>query len=62
VLRTETLAALGASPAEQTATTLGGHAGAETVGARAMQITGIECTFHSDNALRVAGENFGLKQ
>jgi hypothetical protein len=45
-LRTESLAAHGATPGKQAAAALGGHAGTKTMGARAVQIAGIECTFH----------------
>jgi hypothetical protein len=62
MLRTESLAALGATPGEQAATALGGHAGAKTVGARAMQITGIECSFHSGTSAEFGAENFWRKQ
>ena len=47
-LRTEALAALGTATREQTASALGGHAGAEAVCAGAVQVARVECTFHSD--------------
>jgi hypothetical protein len=48
-LGAEPLAALGASPAQQATAALGGHAGAKTMGAGAMQIAGIECAFHGSS-------------
>ncbi len=46
-LRTETLEAFGAAPGQQATARLGGHASTEAVGAGAVQIAGVECTFHS---------------
>jgi hypothetical protein len=55
-LRTESLAALGAPPSKQPPAALRGHAGAEAVGAGAMQITRIECTFHSTGVGKAFGQ------
>ncbi len=55
---TEALAALRATASQQPAAALGGPARAETRGSGAVQITGIECTFHS----ATSGKNHGANQ
>src|ERR1700730_8879807 len=47
-LRTEALAALRAAPSQCPTAALGRHAGAKAVSAGAVQIAGIEGTFHSE--------------
>ena len=49
----EDLAALCAATVEDLAAALGGHAGAETVGALALQYAGLECSFHDFNPNKV---------
>jgi len=46
-LRAEALAAFRTATGQQTTTGFRGHARPEPVGARSVQVTGIECTFHS---------------
>jgi len=61
-LRQEPLAAALPAPGEDGTPIPGLHAGAKTVGARAMQITGIECSFHSGTSAEFGAENFWRKQ
>jgi len=44
--RAESRAALGTAAAQNLASSLGGHAGAESVGALAAQVAGLKCAFH----------------
>ena len=46
-LEGQTLAATGATTVENSAATLGCHAGTETVSASAFDYAGLECSFHS---------------
>jgi len=45
-LRAKPRAALGAAAAQDLAAGLGGHTGAESMGALAAQIAGLKCAFH----------------
>jgi len=55
-LRTEALAALGASTRQQSAAALGGHARAKSMSTSTVQIAGIESTFHSATRAKTAGQ------
>jgi hypothetical protein len=53
----EALAALRAAASQQSTAALGGHPCPEPVGPRAMQITGVECTFHSATSGNLRGKS-----
>lgn len=54
-LRRQTLAALGTATVQDMTTTLGGHAGAETVGALALEYAGLESSFHGFRSKVIVG-------
>ena len=56
----KTLAALSATTVQYVATTLGGHAGAETVGTLALENAGLESSFHDYSSKVTEGCNRSL--